>query len=135
VATRDDVDALLDAGAAAVQCGTAFLRCPESGTHPAHRAALAAPGRLPTVVTRAFTGRPARALVNRFVRDHPDAPFAYPAIHHLTRPLRVAAAERGDTDVMALWAGTGYRAAVDAPAGEVVDRLVGHRTGTGGAGR
>ena len=87
---------LLTRGATLVQAGTAFLRCPESGAHPLAKAALADPSFGSTAVTRAFSGRRARALVNAMVRDHPDAPAAYPEINNATRPLRAAAAAAGD---------------------------------------
>ena len=74
-------------------------------------------------MTRAFSGRPARGLVNQFVSDHVDAPCAYPEINNATRPLRAAAAARGDVDRMSLWAGVGFRSATDDPAGEIVERL------------
>jgi nitronate monooxygenase len=115
--------AALTAGAVAVQCGTAFLRCPESGAHPLHKAALADPRFTRTAMTRAFSGRPARGLVNRFMLDHPDAPCAYPEVNNATRPLRAAAAAAGDLDRMSLWAGEGFRAATARPAAEVVELL------------
>jgi nitronate monooxygenase len=115
----------LAAGAVAVQCGTAFLRCPESGTQPLHKAALADPAFTATAVTRAFTGRPARGLVNRFMTDHPDAPAAYPEVHFATRPLRAAAVAAGDASRLNLWAGEGYRAATTRPAAEIVELLSG----------
>lgn len=111
------------AGASAAQCGTAFLRCPESGASDLHKAALADPRFTGTAVTRAFSGRPARGLVNGFMRDHPDAPAAYPEINNVTRPIRAAAAAAGDADRVSLWAGQGYRAAAARPAGEVVELL------------
>jgi nitronate monooxygenase len=114
------VRAVLAAGAAAAQCGTAFLRSPESGAHPLHKAALADPRYTSTTVTRAFSGRPARGLVNEFIIEHADAPPAYPEINNATRPLRAAAAAR-----MSLWAGQGYRLAAELPAAEIVDRLRG----------
>lgn len=117
------VRAVLAAGAVAAQCGTAFLRCPESGAHPLHKAALADPRYTATALTRAFSGRPARGLINRFMLDHADAPPAYPEVNNATRPLRAAAAARGDTERMALWAGQGYRSAVELPAGEIIERL------------
>jgi nitronate monooxygenase len=117
------VNAVLAAGAVAAQCGTAFLRCPESGAHPLHKAALADPRYAATALTRAFSGRPARGLVNQFIRDHPDAPAAYPEINNATRPLRAAAAASGDTERMSLWAGQGYRSAIEQPAGEIIERL------------
>lgn len=114
-----DVAAVLVAGAVAAQLGTAFLGCPEAGTHPAHRAALAAAGRR-TEVTRAFSGRPARGLVNRFLTENgPHAPAAYPNVHHLTRPVRAT----GDPEVMSLWAGQTYPLAEPAPAAEVLRRV------------
>src|SRR5215831_10809432 len=122
------VDAVLAAGAVAAQCGTAFLRCPESGAHPVHKAALADPHYTTTTLTRAFSGRWARGLVNEFVRSHADAPAAYPEINNATRPLRAAAAAAGDPEWMSLFAGQGYRAATDRPAGEIVEWLCG---GTG----
>jgi nitronate monooxygenase len=113
----------LAAGAAAVQCGTAFLRCPESGAHPLYKDALADPRYTITTVTRAFSGRWARGLVNGFIAGHGDAPAAYPEINNATRPLRAAAARAGDTERMSLWAGQGYRAARDRPASEIIEFL------------
>jgi nitronate monooxygenase len=86
-------------------------------------AALADSRRTITEVTRAFSGRPARALVNRFMRDHSDAPAAYPEINNATRPLRAAAAAAGDPDRMSLYAGQGFRAALDLEAAEIIGRL------------
>jgi nitronate monooxygenase len=116
--------AALAAGAVAVAVGTALLRTPESGAPAAHKAALADPARTATVLTRAFTGRPARGLRNGFIDRHGEAaPFGYPAVHHLTRPLRRAAAAAGDAERLNLWAGVGFRQATDRPAGEVVTEL------------
>ena len=125
IMSHRDVRAALAAGAVAAQCGTAFLRCPESGAQPLHKAALADPAFTATAVTRAFTGRPARGLVNRFMLDHPDAPPAYPEVHCATRPLRAAAAAAGDASRINLWAGEGFRAATARPAAEVVALLSG----------
>ncbi|MEU3397443.1 nitronate monooxygenase [Streptomyces filamentosus] len=118
------IAAVLAAGAVAAQLGTAFLGCPESGAHPLHKRALTDPLFHRTALTRAFSGRPARGLVNRFMREHgPYAPAAYPEIHHLTAPLRKAAATAGDAQGMALWAGQGHRLARELPAGELVALL------------
>jgi len=117
------VRAVITAGAVAAQCGTAFLRCPESGAHPRYKAALADPRYTATTLTRAFSGRLARGLVNQFIRDHHDAPAAYPEINNATRPLRSAAAADGDTERMSLWAGQGHRSAAEQPAGEIIERL------------
>jgi nitronate monooxygenase len=119
------VQAVLAAGAAAAQCGTAFLRSPESGAHPLYKAALADPRYTATTVTRAFSGRPARGLINEFIVEHADAPPAYPELNNATRPLRAAAAARGDTERMSLWAGQGYRLAAELPAAEIIGRLRG----------
>jgi nitronate monooxygenase len=121
IGTRDDVEAALAAGAAAVQVGTAFLLCPEAGTSEPHRRALAGGGE--TAITRAFTGRRARGLVNRFMREHADAPRAYPHVHHLTAPLRARARAAGDAELINLWAGTRVAEARAEPAADVVARL------------
>jgi len=111
--------AVLAAGAAAAQIGTGFLRAREAGTHPSHSAALAT--ETPTALTRAFTGRRARGLVNRFLAEHSaEAPVAYPQVHHATAPLRAAARERGDAEAFNLWAGQAHLLAADAPAAEIV---------------
>lgn len=119
----DAASTALAAGAVAVQCGTAFLCCPESGADPLHKEALTEGRYTTTTLTRAFSGRPARGLVNRFVADHTDAPPAYPEVNNATRPLRAAAAAAGDAERMSLWAGTGFAEARAEPAGEVVERL------------
>jgi len=92
VATPDALAAVITAGAAAAQIGTAFLLAPEAGTSPAHREAIA--GDAPTVLTRAFTGRLARGLRNRFIDGHSaGAPVAYPELHYLTSAMRRDARE------------------------------------------
>lgn len=117
-----DVAAVLVAGACAAQLGTMFLPCTESGTNPLHRAALATEAG--TAVTRAFTGRPARGLINRFMLDHSAAaPAAYPQVHHLTRGLRAAAAQAGDPEAMSMWAGQGHPFVRDIPAADLVHTL------------
>ncbi len=109
IATGRAVAAVLAAGAAAAQVGTALMRAPEAATSQVHRDALAAPGR--TAVTRAFTGRSARGIVNAFMREHDaDAPHAYPAVHHMTAPLRSRAREQGDARVAAPVGRPGARA-------------------------
>ncbi len=118
-----DVAAVLAGGAVAAQCGTAFLRSPEAGTPATQRAALA-DGTRATTVTRAFSGRPARGLANRFIAEHDaHAPAAYPQVHHLTRPIRAAAGAAGDPESMSLWAGQTYPLATAEPAADVVLRL------------
>ncbi|GLY87278.1 nitronate monooxygenase [Actinoallomurus iriomotensis] len=124
LATPDDVAGTLRAGAVAAMVGTVLLRTDESGATAAHREALTDPARDRTVVTRAFTGRPARGLRNRFTDRYSDgAPSGYPAVHHLTSPLRKAAAAANDQEVLHLWAGTGHRHATAEPAAQVLTRL------------
>ena len=121
IGTTADAQALLAAGAVAVQLGTAFLRTDEAGTSEPHRRALE--GDAETRFTRAFTGRRARGIVNRFLREHdPVAPHAYPQVNSLTAPLRAAARTQGDADGINLWAGTAYRRAETGPAAELVER-------------
>jgi nitronate monooxygenase len=124
IATGGAVAAALAAGARAVQVGSAFMRCPEAGTSPVHRAALA--GDAPTALTRAFSGKPARGIVNAFMREHDaHAPRAYPEIHYVTSPMRQAARERGDGDRVNLWAGQTHQLGQEIPAAEVVRGLIG----------
>lgn len=145
IADGAGIAAVLAGGAVAAQLGTAFLRCPEAGTSDVHRAALAhrpppsepghppapsEPGHPPasgageTALTRAFTGRRARGIVNRFLAEHSGAaPSAYPEVHQLTAPLRAAARSVGDADAVNLWAGQAYPLAPELPAGELVRRL------------
>ncbi|MEU6142590.1 nitronate monooxygenase [Streptomyces sp. NPDC047081] len=118
------IAAVLAAGATAAQLGTAFVATPESGANAVHKQALTNPLFTRTELTRAFSGRPARGLVNRFMREHgPYAPAAYPEVHHITAPLRKKAAAAGDAQGMALWAGQGHRLARELPAGQLVEVL------------
>jgi nitronate monooxygenase len=121
IVDRPTAEAARGAGAASVQAGTAFLLCPEAGTHVVHRTALQRKGE--TAITRAFTGRRARGIVNGFMRDHPEAPSAYPHVHHLTAPLRAAARAAGDAERVNLWAGTTFERVRARPAVEVVAEL------------
>ena len=118
------IASLLAAGAEAVQLGTALLRTDESGANPAHQDALVDPRFTETVITRAFSGRPARALRNAFITAHDaTAPHEYPQVHHLTKTLRADAARRGDPHGLALWAGTGFREASTGSAATVLAAL------------
>jgi nitronate monooxygenase len=112
----------LVAGACAAQLGSALMLTPEAGTSEPHRARLAVPG--VTRLTRAFSGRTARGIVNRFMEEHDaDAPRAYPQVHHITSPLRAAARAAGDPEAINLWAGQGHASAQARPAGELVRAL------------
>lgn len=123
IASRDHVAAVLAAGAEAAVVGTALLLADESGASAAHRAGLTDHSR-ETAVMRAWTGRPARGLRNSFSDAYDDsAPPGYPALHHLTRPLRRAAAAATDPERVNLWAGTGFRSARAAPTAEILAGL------------
>lgn len=121
-----DIARALEAGAAAAQLGTAFLACPESGASAAYKRAILNAREDTTVVTRAFSGRPARGLRNEFIaklegREAQILP--YPLQNTLTRLMRAAAAQAGDAGYLSLWAGQGVARARALPAGELVRRL------------
>jgi len=123
IVSGEDIDAALASGARAAQLGTAFLLCPEAGTSEPHRQALRRGG-VPTRLTRAFTGRTARGIVNQFMLDHDGtAVVAYPEIHELTQPLRAAARMAGDGSAINLWAGQAYQRIRELPAGQLVRLL------------
>jgi nitronate monooxygenase len=123
IATPAAVKAVLALGAAKAQVGTAYLRAPEAGTTPVHADRLATDDE--TGLTRAFSGRLARGIRNRFMDEHPDAPSAYPEIHYATSALRAEARKRGDSDGFNLWAGQAHALARAAPAGEITRWLAG----------
>jgi nitronate monooxygenase len=121
IATAAGIAAVLRAGASAAQIGSALMLAEEAGTSEPHQLALR--GEAPTRLTRAFSGRRARGIVNRFMLEHDGrAPAAYPEIHYLTAPLRAEARALGDADGINLWAGQAYRLAVEATVGEIVER-------------
>jgi nitronate monooxygenase len=120
IADGPTVAAVLCAGAAAAQLGSALMLASEAGTSEPHRRALRDDS-TPTALTRAFSGRQARGIVNRFMREHNSAaPIAYPDVHHLTTPIRAAARKAGDAETINLWAGQAHALAIEAPAGEIV---------------
>ena len=122
IADGRDVLQVVAAGAVGAQVGSALLLATEAGTSAPHRQALK--GDRATRLTRAFTGRRARGIVNRFLDEHDSfAPRGYPQIHYLTAPLRAAAREIGDADGINLWAGCSYRRAQEASASELVERF------------
>lgn len=125
IASKEDLDHVLALRPFAVQIGTHFLKATEAGTRPTQREAMGDPRFAETVVTRAFTGRPARALRNRFTDTFADAPIGYPAIHHLTAPIRAAAAAIGDPHGLNLWAGAGFGYAREGTTAEIISGLIG----------
>src|SRR3954468_7354897 len=117
--------AALALGASAVSLGTAFLLCPEAGTSAPYRAALRQARDDATVITRAFSGRAARGLANRFTREMSGAALApYLVQNTLTREIRTAAAKNGDSGLLSLWAGQGAPLAREVPARELATRIV-----------
>ncbi|MCS5717943.1 nitronate monooxygenase [Herbiconiux sp. CPCC 205763] len=115
---------VLARGAVAAQAGTAFLLAREAGTTAVQRAALVDEQFTDTAVTRAFSGRPARGLLNDFMRRHdPAAPLGYPEVNQLTMPLRAAATAAGDPHGTNVWAGADYRSIRSGSAAEIVRHL------------
>lgn len=127
IADGRGIAAALALGAAGVQLGTAFLTAAESGAPPVHRAALMASDGSDTRPTRAFSGRPARGIVNRYIEmmeKHEAELPEFPLMNTVTRPLRQASAEAGIADFYALWSGQAVGLNREAPAAELVERLV-----------
>jgi nitronate monooxygenase len=122
-----DIQRAFDSGASAVQLGTAFLPCPESGAAQAYKRALLAANSDETVITRAYSGRPARGLRNEFVvrlEKSEDVILPYPLQNALTRPMRDAAAQQDNAGFLSLWAGQGVTQCRAMPAHELVMKLV-----------
>jgi len=122
-----DIACALDAGASAVALGTAFLACPESGAPAAHKRAVLDAREGTTVITRAFSGRPARGIKNDFIvrlEGKESTILPYPLQNALTRAMRTAAGRRGAAGWLSLWAGTGVARARAMPAGDLVTHLL-----------
>jgi nitronate monooxygenase len=122
------IAAALALGASAVQMGTAFLTCNEAGVPDAYKEAILKAREDQTRITRAFSGRPARGIVNRFMTEvesdgASDVILPFPIQNALTRPLRAAAAKQGRAEFLSLWAGQGVRLARRQSAAELVARL------------
>ena len=126
IADADGIAAAMKLGAAGVQVGTAYLLCPESTTSAVHRAALRSDAARHTAITNLFSGRPARGIVNRIMRElgpvsavAPDFPLAAAAI----APLRIAAESRGLGDFSPLWSGQNASGCREIPAAELTRAL------------
>jgi nitronate monooxygenase len=120
--------AALALGASAVQMGTAFLTCDEAGVPECYKQAITHGREDQTRVTRTFSGRPARGIVNRFMTavekdSSPDAILPFPLQNQLTRPLRAGAAQQGQAELLSLWAGQGLRLARRQPANKLIAQL------------
>jgi nitronate monooxygenase len=121
------IAAALALGASGVQMGTAFLTCAEAGVPEAYKEALMAARESDTRTTRAFSGRLARGIINRFMTEidsaRPQAILPFPLQNALTRPLRSKAAQQGRSEFLSLWAGQGVRMARRQPAAALVAQL------------
>ncbi len=117
------IAAALMLGASAVQMGTAFLRSPEAGTHPAWADALAGTQPEATMLTPAFSGRPGRSVATAYARAAASgpAPAPYPVQRGLTAAMRTAGQQAGDVNRMQAWAGQGASLAAAKPAGVIVE--------------
>jgi len=125
IADAQGVAAALALGAAAVQLGTAYLLCPEATTSAIHRKALASAEAAHTALTNLFTGRPARGIVNRLIRElGPIGPApAFPLATAAIAPLRAKAEAAGSADFSPLWAGQNVSGCKSIPAGQLTREL------------
>lgn len=133
IMTGSDIRAALKLGASAVQMGTAFLVCDESGISDLYRERLLTAGDTPTRLTRAFSGRYARGLENDFIRQMStvEGQFpAYPVQNALTSPIRAAAAQQGNPELLSLWAGAEVRRARAMPVARLIETLAGELAAT-----
>jgi nitronate monooxygenase len=118
------IAAVLALGAQAAQMGTAFIPCPESGASQVHKDALLAAKEDDTRITEKFSGKPARGIVNRFMREMADKPqLPFPAQNSVTGKLRAASAKAGKSDCVALWSGQAAPLARRMPAADLIRKL------------
>ena len=127
IADADGVAAAMALGAAGVQVGTAYLLCPEATTSPIHRAVLRTESARHTALTNLFSGRPARGIVNRLMRElgplNPEAP-EFPLATAAVAPLRAAAEALGSGDFSPLWCGENASGCREIPAAELTRALI-----------
>jgi nitronate monooxygenase len=130
IADRAGVEAALSLGAAGVQVGTAFMLCPEATTNAIHRRALASAAVRHTALTNLFTGRPARGIVNRLMRELGpmcDRAPAFPLATAAIAPIRAKAEASGSGDFSPLWSGQNAQGCLEIPAADLTRRLAGAR--------
>ena len=128
IADARGVQAALALGAAGVQVGTAYMLCPEATTTALHRAALQSPRAEHTVLTNLITGRPARGILNRLMKELgplSDAPPAFPLATAALAPLKAAAEKLGRDDFSTLWSGQNATGCREIPAAELTRQLAG----------
>jgi len=128
ITDRKTVQAALALGASAVQLGTTYLLCPEATTSAVHRAALKSPEARHTALTNLFSGRPARGIVNRLMRELSplsNKPPAFPLATTAIQPLRTKAEAQGRGDFSALWSGQNATGCREIPAGDLTRALAG----------
>ncbi|MDP6818731.1 MAG: nitronate monooxygenase [Alphaproteobacteria bacterium] len=126
VADGRGIAAAFALGAGGAQIGTAFLACPETEVHPVHRELLLQARGESTQVTRTISGRPARAIANRYVAEMSESgaePLAFPLQYSLMGPLNAASRQRDSSDLMVMWAGQGAALSRPLPAGELLTKL------------
>ncbi|MFD1032218.1 NAD(P)H-dependent flavin oxidoreductase [Metaplanococcus flavidus] len=125
--------AALTLGAAAVQIGTRFLLAEEAGTHPAYQQKILDSTEEHTIVTKSFSGRPARAIKNRFIKEFEEAgtkALPFPSHNTVTRDIRNAAAKQGNSELMSLWAGQSLRLVnKKMPAARMIREIIGEANG------
>ena len=127
IACREAVTAAQALGAAGVQVGTAYLLCPEATTSPVHRAALRSQGARVTALTNLYSGRPARGIVNRLMRElgpMSQAAPAFPLATAAVAPLRARAEARGSGDFSPLWSGQDASGCREVPAAQLTRELM-----------
>ncbi|MCM3612183.1 nitronate monooxygenase [Planococcus sp. MERTA32b] len=120
--------AVLALGADAAQIGTRFLLAAEAGTHPAYQQKVIDANEEQTIITKSFSGRPARAIKNRLLAEFEETgtrPLPFPSHNTVTRDIRTAAAEQGNSDFLSLWAGQSLRLINSkSPAAEMIREIM-----------
>ncbi len=127
IMSNEDIKMMLNAGAQAVQMGTAFLAVKEAGTSAPYRKKLLESSERKTRTTRAFSGRFARGIENRFMNEmdrKPEAILAFPAQNKFTRDIRNASLTKGTPDFLSLWSGSGRGALWTGSAADLIQNLL-----------
>lgn len=119
-----DIRAALNAGAIAAQLGTAFLCCDESGATAAHKRYLQGEGKRGSVLTRSFSGRPARGILNAYIEQmHDKVVLPFPIQNTLTGPIRKWASDTDNGEYQSLWAGSQFHRARALPVAKLMQTL------------